>query len=163
MKSFFNKTRLKRLKLSRNNFRSNHTLLWTNLLNPIEHVQAIFKQCLNLYSTPPKSLYELWNLVQEVYATITIDKCQRLYTTMFTWIVAVLEVKGRWTSFWLVCRHCSKSWVYVLTQFQNGVSCNLLICIFYFEFACCWLLCVLQLLYVRFFILLIDFMSFSLF
>jgi transposase len=68
-------------------------------LNPIEHVWSILKRCLNLYSTPPKNLHELWNRVQEVYATITIDECQRLYASMPTRIAVVLEAKGRWTSF----------------------------------------------------------------
>jgi hypothetical protein len=51
-------------------------------LNPIEHVWAIFKRRLNLYSIP-KNLYELCNCMQEVYATITIDECQRLYANMY--------------------------------------------------------------------------------
>jgi transposase len=68
-------------------------------LNPIEHVWSILKRRLNLYSTPPKDLHELWNCVQEVYATITIDECQRLYASMPDRIAAVLEAKGRWTSF----------------------------------------------------------------
>jgi hypothetical protein len=36
--------------------------------------------------------------VQEVYATITIDECQRLYASMLAQIAA-MEAKGRWTSF----------------------------------------------------------------
>jgi hypothetical protein len=44
------------------------------VLNPIEYVGAILKWRLNLYSTPPKNLYALWNHVQEVYTTITIDE-----------------------------------------------------------------------------------------
>jgi transposase len=67
-------------------------------LNPIEHVWSILKRRLNLYSTPPKNLHELWNHVQEVYATITIDECQRLYASMLAQIAA-MEAKGRWTSF----------------------------------------------------------------
>jgi transposase len=51
-------------------------------LNPIEHVWAILKRRLNLYSTLPKNLYELWNHVEIFYATITIDECQRLYANM---------------------------------------------------------------------------------
>jgi hypothetical protein len=68
-------------------------------LNLIEHVWSILKWRLNLYSTPPKNLHELWNRVQKVYATITIDECQRLYASMLAQIVAVLEAKGKWTTF----------------------------------------------------------------
>jgi hypothetical protein len=58
-------------------------------------VWAVLKCCLNLYSTPPKNLYELWNRVQEVYAIITIDECQRLYASMHAQIATVLEAKER--------------------------------------------------------------------
>jgi transposase len=68
-------------------------------LNPIEHVWSILKRRLNLYSIPSKNLHELWNCVQEVYATITIDECQRLYASMPARIAAILEAKRRWTSF----------------------------------------------------------------
>jgi hypothetical protein len=68
-------------------------------LNSIEHVWAILKCRMNLYSTPPNNLYELWNRVQEVYAIITIDECQRLYASMHTQIAAILEAKGRWINF----------------------------------------------------------------
>jgi hypothetical protein len=68
-------------------------------LNPIEHVWSILKHCLNLYSTPPKNLHKLWSRVQEVYATITIDECQSLYASIPAQIAAVLEAKGRWTTF----------------------------------------------------------------
>ena len=64
-------------------------------LNPIKHVQAILKWCLNLYFIPPKNLYELWNYVQDIYATIIVDECQMLYTSILTQFVAVLEEKGR--------------------------------------------------------------------
>jgi hypothetical protein len=62
-------------------------------LNPIEYMWIILKQHLNLYSTPLKNLNELWNRVQEVYATITIDECQRLYASMPTQIAAILKVE----------------------------------------------------------------------
>jgi hypothetical protein len=68
-------------------------------LNPIEHVWSILKRRLNLYSIPSKNLHELWNHVQEVYATITRDECQRLYASMPARIAAILEAKRRWTSF----------------------------------------------------------------
>jgi transposase len=68
-------------------------------LNPIEYMWIILKQHLNLYSTPLKNLNELWNRVQEVYATITIDECQRLYASMLAQITVTLEAKERWTNF----------------------------------------------------------------
>jgi hypothetical protein len=43
-----------------------------------------------------------------LYTTIIVHKGQRLFANMPAWIVAFLETKGRWTKFWMICRHHSK-------------------------------------------------------
>ena len=45
-------------------------------LNPIEHVWAILKHCLNSYPTPPIGLLQLWEHVEETYKMITIEQCE---------------------------------------------------------------------------------------
>jgi hypothetical protein len=76
-----------RLKLCKNGFwkRPYSDINWQSQspdFNSIENVQAIFKRQLNLYSIPLNNLHELWSHVLEVYATITIDECRRLYASM---------------------------------------------------------------------------------
>jgi hypothetical protein len=56
-------------------------------------VWAILKRHLNLFSILPKNLHKLWNRVQEVYATIIEDECQKLYVSMPAQIVAVWRQK----------------------------------------------------------------------
>jgi transposase len=51
-------------------------------LNPIEHVWVILKRHLNSYSTPPTSLLQLWECVEESFRTITTNECERLYASM---------------------------------------------------------------------------------
>jgi transposase len=78
------------------------TLEWpaqSSNLNPIEHVWATLKRHLNSYSTPPTGLFQLWELVEESFHTITTNECERLYASMPNKIVTVLAAHGKWTDF----------------------------------------------------------------
>lgn len=68
-------------------------------LNPIENVWASLKRRLNSYSTPPNGILQLWERVQEVFFSISVEECKRLYASMPHRIAAVLAAKGRWTNF----------------------------------------------------------------
>lgn len=68
-------------------------------LNPIEHVWASMKRRLNYYPTAPRNLHELWTRIEEVYASISVDECRKLYASMPSRIAAVLKSKGSWTNF----------------------------------------------------------------
>ena len=68
-------------------------------LNSIKHIWATLKRRLNSYSTPPTSLFQLWEHVEESFRTITTDECERLYTNMPNRIAAILAAHGKWTNF----------------------------------------------------------------
>jgi transposase len=68
-------------------------------LNPIEHLWAILKRRLNRYDSPAKGIIELWARVRETFSSITSDDCRRLIESMPRRVEAVLEAKGKWTSY----------------------------------------------------------------
>jgi hypothetical protein len=68
-------------------------------LNPIEHVWASIKRRLNSYSSPPSGIPQLWERVQEVFFSISLEECKRLYASMPDRIAAVLVAKRRWIDF----------------------------------------------------------------
>lgn len=68
-------------------------------LNPIEHLWATLKRRLNQYERPPKGMLELWERVEDCWASITSNECQNLYRSMPKRIAAVIAAKGRWTNF----------------------------------------------------------------
>ena len=68
-------------------------------LNPIEHLWATLKCRLNQYERPPKGMLELWERVEDCWASITPNECQNLYRSMPKRIAAVIAAKGRWTNF----------------------------------------------------------------
>jgi transposase len=79
-----------------------NTLEWPTQspdLNPIERVWATLKRHLNSYSTPPTSLLQSWERVEESFRTITTNDCERLYANMLDRIAAVLAAHGKWTDF----------------------------------------------------------------
>ena len=51
-------------------------------LNPIENVWASLKRRLNSYSTPPNGILQLWKRVQEIFFSISVEECKRLYASM---------------------------------------------------------------------------------
>ena len=58
------------------------TLEWSTQsldLNPIEHTWATLKSCLNSYSTPPTSLLQLWEHVEESFYTITNNEYEIIH------------------------------------------------------------------------------------
>lgn len=68
-------------------------------LNPIEHLWALLKRCLNQYETPPRGMLELWERIHSQFYKITGDECIKLYESMPRRIEAVLAARGMWTDY----------------------------------------------------------------
>lgn len=68
-------------------------------LNPIEHLWAGLKRRLNQYESAPAGILELWERIEECWASIAIEECRRLYESMPRRIRAVLAAKGKWTKY----------------------------------------------------------------
>jgi hypothetical protein len=68
-------------------------------LNPIEHLWATLKRRLNQHESPPKGMLELWELVEDWWASITPNECKNLYRSMPKRIATVIVAQGRWTNF----------------------------------------------------------------
>jgi len=51
-------------------------------LNPIEHLWATLKHHLNRYESAPMGILELWERIEECWASITPEECRRLYESM---------------------------------------------------------------------------------
>ena len=66
-------------------------------LNPIKHLWAILERRLNQYDSPPKGMIELWELVVQVFPSITTHDCKRLVESMPKRMEAVVASKGKWT------------------------------------------------------------------
>ena len=63
-------------------------------LNPIEHLWVELKRRLNSYEEEPKSMYELWERVQDTWNDIGAATCKKLVESMPSRITAVLEAKS---------------------------------------------------------------------
>lgn len=63
-------------------------------LNVIEHVWGYIKHKLNEYEQPPESLDELWDRVQEAWASIPLEFLQGLYESMPRRMEEVVKNKG---------------------------------------------------------------------
>jgi hypothetical protein len=59
----------------------------------------MLKRRLNRYETSPKGILELWDRIEECWASMTPSECRKLYESMPKRIQAVLEAKGRWTDY----------------------------------------------------------------
>jgi transposase len=87
------------------NFRSSNFLETTDHpaqspdLNPIEHVWHQLKVAVNKCSIRPKSLDELWGVLQEEWAKITVDYINTLIDSMPNRVRAVIEAKGGSTKY----------------------------------------------------------------
>ena len=68
-------------------------------LNPIEHLWVKLKRRLNSYEEEPKSIYELWERVQDTWNDIGAATCERLVGSMPSRVAAVLEAKGGYTKY----------------------------------------------------------------
>lgn len=68
-------------------------------LNPIENIWVELKRKLNSYLEEPKSMYELWGCVQEVWNGIPAEICTHLIESMPRRIDAVFKVKGGYTKY----------------------------------------------------------------
>lgn len=68
-------------------------------LNPIEHLWEHIKRKLNGYPTQPKGMLELWERVQEVWAAIPAEVCQKLIRSMPARCRAVIKAKGGHTKY----------------------------------------------------------------
>lgn len=68
-------------------------------LNPIEHLWVHVKRRLAEYEEPPKGVNDLWTRVEDVWAAIPAEVCQRLVETMPRRIKAVIDAKGGYTEY----------------------------------------------------------------
>jgi transposase len=68
-------------------------------LNPIEHLWAGLKRRLNQYESAPKGILELWERIEECWASIELEECKKLYESMPRRIQALLAAKGKWTKY----------------------------------------------------------------
>ena len=68
-------------------------------LNPIEHLCVELKRRLNSYEEEPKSMYELWEHVQDTWNDIGAATCEKLVESMPSMVTAVLEAKGGYTKY----------------------------------------------------------------
>ena len=68
-------------------------------LNPIKHLWATLKHQLNQYERHSKGMLELWEHVEDCWASIIPNECKNLYRSMPKRIAAVIAAKGRWTNF----------------------------------------------------------------
>lgn len=63
-------------------------------LNPIKQLWEHVKRKLNDYPTQPKGILELWERIQEVWAAIPVEVCQKLIQSMPARCKAVIKAKG---------------------------------------------------------------------
>lgn len=85
-----------------NNFNVDWTYSWPPQspdLNPIEHVWHHLKLKLSAYSTKAKGIHELWERVEEQWATFTKEDCQKYIDSMPLRIEAVIKAKGGHTKY----------------------------------------------------------------
>lgn len=85
-----------------NNFNVDWTYSWPPQspdLNPIEHVWHHLKLKLSAYPTKAKGVHELWDRVEEQWATFTKEDCQRYIDSMPARIDAVIKAKGGHTNY----------------------------------------------------------------
>jgi transposase len=68
-------------------------------LNPIEHVWHHLKLKLSAYPDRAKGVHELWDRVEEQWATFTKEDCQRYIDSMPKRIEAVIKAKGGYTKY----------------------------------------------------------------
>lgn len=68
-------------------------------LNPIEHVWSYLKQSVYSSNTPPSSIHELWQQVQDKWNEIPLDYIKELYGSMPNRIQAVKRAKGGHTKY----------------------------------------------------------------
>lgn len=68
-------------------------------LNPIEHLWFGLKRRLQSYQEESKSMYELWERVQETWNSIPVEKCVNVIESMPRRINAVMKAKGGHTKY----------------------------------------------------------------
>ncbi|KAI1000189.1 hypothetical protein K3495_g8009 [Podosphaera aphanis] len=68
-------------------------------LNPIEHLWNYIKKRLKDYPPPPNGILELWDRVQDEWAKIPAEECQKLIESLSRRIDAVIKVKGGHVAF----------------------------------------------------------------
>ena len=68
-------------------------------ISPIEHQWAHLKRELVQYSIPPKSIWDIWKRVVEVWNNIPSEVCQNLIESMPRRLEAVITAKGGHTKY----------------------------------------------------------------
>ena len=66
-------------------------------INPIEHVWHHLKLKLSAYETRAKGVHELWDQIEEQWASFTKDDCRKYIDSMPDRIKAVIQAKGGYT------------------------------------------------------------------
>ncbi|KAG0753480.1 hypothetical protein G6F24_012971 [Rhizopus arrhizus] len=85
-----------------NNFDSKSIYSWPAQsldLNPIEHVWHHLKLKLSAYETRAKGVHELWDRIEEQWASFTKDDCRKYIDSMPDRIKAVIQAKGGYTDY----------------------------------------------------------------
>lgn len=85
-----------------NNFDADWTYSWPPQspdLNPIEHIWHHLKLKLSGYPTRAKGIHDLWERVEEQWATFTKEDCRRYIDSMPARIKAVIKAKGGYTKY----------------------------------------------------------------
>ncbi|KAG1506675.1 hypothetical protein G6F52_011827 [Rhizopus delemar] len=94
--------RLKKAWFEENNFESKSVYSWSAQgpdLSPIEYIRYHLKLKLSTYETKAKGVHELWDRIEEQWATFTKDDCRKYIDSMPDRIKAVIQAKGGYTDY----------------------------------------------------------------
>jgi transposase len=69
-------------------------------LNPIENIWSMVKlRLFRNYDSPPKGIHDLWDRVQEVWDTLTVEDCRKVIDSMPKRCSDVIKAKGYWIDY----------------------------------------------------------------
>jgi transposase len=69
-------------------------------LNPIENIWALVKlRLFRNYDAPPRGIHELWDRIQEVWNSLTVEDCRKVIDSMPKRCRDVIKEKGYWINY----------------------------------------------------------------
>jgi hypothetical protein len=69
-------------------------------LNPIENIWSLVKlRLFRNYDAPPKGIHDLWDRIQEVWNSLTLEDCRKVIDTMPKRCSDVIKAKGYWIDY----------------------------------------------------------------
>ncbi|KAG1493706.1 hypothetical protein G6F53_012704 [Rhizopus delemar] len=95
-------SKVKKAWFEENNFESKSVYSWSAQgpdLSPIEYIRYHLKLKLSTYETKAKGVHELWDRIEEQWATFTKDDCRKYIDSMLDRIKAVIKAKGGYTDY----------------------------------------------------------------